>query len=83
LVIHVIRTGKIPFLESKPSQLLIFTSLYIVTLGIVIPFTPLGRYFNFVLPPAPYFLMLLFIIISYLLLAQKVKMWFIKRYGYE
>jgi Mg2+-importing ATPase len=83
LVIHVIRTGKIPFLESKPSQFMIFASLYIVTIGIVIPFTPLGRYFDFVLPPGSYFLVLLFIIISYLLLAQKVKMWFIKRYGYE
>jgi len=83
LVIHVIRTGKIPFLESKPSQFLVFTSLYIVTLGMVIPFTPLGRYFNFVLPSGFYFLILLFIIILYLILAQKVKMWFIKRYGYE
>jgi len=83
LVIHVIRTGKIPFLESKPSQFLIFTSLYIITLGIVIPFTPLAKYFEFVLPPAGYFLLLLFIILLYLLLAQKVKMWFIKKYGYE
>jgi len=83
LVIHVIRTGKIPFLESKPSQFLIFTSLYIITLGIIIPFTPLAKYFKFVLPPAGYFLLLLFIILLYLLLAQKVKMWFIKKYGYE
>jgi Mg2+-importing ATPase len=83
LVIHVIRTGKIPFLESQPSQFLIFTSLYIITLGIIIPFTPLAKYFKFVLPPAGYFLLLLFIILLYLLLAQKVKMWFIKKYGYE
>ncbi len=51
LVIHIIRTGKIPFIESKPSQFLLFTSIYIATLGFVIPFTPLGRYFGFVPPP--------------------------------
>ena len=39
LVIHIIRTGKIPFIESKPSQFLMFTSIYIVTIGLVIPFT--------------------------------------------
>ncbi|HXK44712.1 MAG TPA: magnesium-translocating P-type ATPase, partial [bacterium] len=42
LVIHVIRTGKKPFIESKPSPFLIFTSIYIVTVGLFIPFTPLG-----------------------------------------
>ena len=83
LVIHIIRTGKIPFFESKPSQFLVFTSLYIITLGVFIPFTPLGKYFSFVVPPASYFLVLLLIITFYLLLAQKVKVWFIKKYGYE
>ena len=83
LVIHVIRTGKIPFIESKPSQFLAFTSIYIVTLGLIIPFTPLGGYFKFVIPPASFFAVLAVIIISYLFLVQLVKSWFIKRYGYE
>lgn len=83
LVIHVIRTGKIPFIESKPSQFLAFTSIYIVTLGLIIPFTPLGGYFKFVIPPASFFAVLAVIIVSYLFLVQLVKSWFIKRYGYE
>jgi Mg2+-importing ATPase len=83
LVIHVIRTGKIPFIESKPSQFLAFTSIYIVTLGLIIPFTPLGGYFKFVIPPASFFVVLAVIIISYLFLVQLVKSWFIKKYGYE
>lgn len=83
LVIHMIRTGKIPFIESKPSQFLIFTSIYIVTIGLVIPFTPLGKYFGFVTPPPPYFILLFFIVGCYLFLVQVVKSWFIKRFGYE
>jgi Mg2+-importing ATPase len=83
LVIHIIRTGKIPFIESKPSQFLIFTSLYIVTIGLILPFIPLGKYFGFVQPPPLYFLALFIIVAVYLCLVQFVKNWFIKRYGYE
>jgi P-type Mg2+ transporter len=83
LVIHIIRTGKIPFIESKPSQFLMFTSIYIVTIGLLLPFLPLGRHFGFVAPPMSYFAALLIIVSSYLLLVQVVKTWFIKKYGYE
>ena len=83
LVIHIIRTNKIPFIESKPSQFLIFTSIYIVTIGLVIPFTPLGQNFGFVMPPASFFLVLPLIIATYLFSVQIVKNWFIKKYGYE
>jgi len=83
LVVHIIRTGKIPFIESKPSQFMMFTSIYIVTIGIFIPFTPLGKYFSFVQPPPLYFLALAVIITLYLFSVQFVKKWFIKKYGYE
>ncbi|MDD5692561.1 MAG: magnesium-translocating P-type ATPase [Candidatus Omnitrophica bacterium] len=83
LVIHVIRTGKIPFIESKPSQFLMFTSVYIVTIGLVIPFTPLGHYFKFVTPPPAFFAALLIIVTAYLFTVQFVKSWFIRKYGYE
>ncbi|MGA2915932.1 MAG: magnesium-translocating P-type ATPase [Sedimentisphaerales bacterium] len=83
LVIHIIRTGKIPFIESKPSQFLLFTSIYIVTIGLIIPFTPLGRYFKFVAPPWSYFLVLILIVTAYLFTVQIVKKWFMKKYGYE
>ncbi|MDO8662658.1 MAG: magnesium-translocating P-type ATPase [Candidatus Omnitrophota bacterium] len=83
LVIHIIRTGKIPFIESKPSQFLIFTSIYIVTIGLVLPFIPLGHYFRFVVPPPLFFVALFIIITAYLFLVQFVKSWFIKKYGYE
>jgi len=79
----VIRTGKIPFLESRPSRFLILTSIFIVTVGIFIPFSPLAKPFGFVAPPPLYFVILFFMVITYLLLVQVVKTWFIKKYGYE
>ncbi len=83
LVIYIIRTGKIPFVESKPSKFLVFTSLFIISLGILIPFTPLASPFKFVIPSGAYFIGLLFIVIIYLLTVQLVKSWFIKKYGYD
>jgi len=83
LVIHIIRTGKTPFIESKPSQFLMFTSIYIVTIGLIIPLTPLGKFFGFVTPPPTYFIALFFIVVTYLFLVQIGKKWFIKKYGYE
>jgi Mg2+-importing ATPase len=83
LVIHIIRTGKVPFLESRPSQFMIFTSIYIVTIGLILPFLPLGKYFGFVQPPPLYFVALALIVPSYLCMVQFVKSWFIKRFGYE
>ena len=81
LVIHIIRTAKIPFLESKPSRFLVFTSLVIVMLGIAIVFSPFAHGFGFVRPPAVYFVALFIMIIAYLFLVETVKRWFVKRYG--
>lgn len=83
LVIHIIRTGKIPFFESRPSRFLTLASILIVATGIAIPFSPLAAAFGFVRPPRLYFLILLVIVLVYLLMVQLVKSWFIRKYGYE
>jgi len=83
LVIYIIRTGKIPFIESRPSKLLMLTSISIVTAAILITFSPLAKSFGFVALPPLYFKILFFMVVTYLLLVQFVKSWFIKRYGYE
>ena len=83
LVIHVIRTSKVPFLESRPSQFLVFTSIYIVSAALVLPFLPLGASFKFVMPPATFFVALVLIVGAYLLAVQWMKNRFIRKYGYE
>ena len=47
LIIHVIRTNKIPFLQSRPSAFLMLTSVAIMAIGVALPFTALGRYLGF------------------------------------
>ncbi len=83
LIIHVIRTGKIPFIESRPSKFLVMTSIAIVTIGIILPFSPLAKSFGFVAPPPLFFLLLFIMVVTYMLLVQVVKTWFVKKFGYD
>ncbi|MFH2068580.1 MAG: magnesium-translocating P-type ATPase [Candidatus Omnitrophota bacterium] len=83
LVIHVIRTGKVPFLESRPSRFLILTSILIVSIGMIIALSPVAKFFGFVTPPASYFAILFLIVITYLFMVQGVKTWFVRKFGYD
>ncbi len=83
LVIHVIRTSKMPFLESWPSKLLALASIFIIIVGFSIALSPVGVWFGFVNVPNAYFGALLVIVSAYLVLAQVVKRLFVKRYGYS
>lgn len=72
LVLFVIRTGGNP-LRSRPSLPLTITTLLVVMAGIVLPFTPLGGALGFTPLPAKYFLFLLGMTVTYLLLVEVVK----------
>ena len=82
-VIYIIRTQKIPFLESRPSRTLLLSTLSIVAVGCLIPFTPIGAFFKFVPLPPLFFLILAGMAVAYLLLAQFVKSIFIRKYGFD
>ena len=82
IVIHIIRTAKVPFLESRPSTFLMLMSLFIITVGFALPFSPLARYFGFVRPPPALLIAILGIVAGYLLLVQLVKSWYVRKYGY-
>ncbi|MBS7658168.1 magnesium-translocating P-type ATPase [Candidatus Bathyarchaeota archaeon] len=83
LVIFAIRTKKSPFWKSKPSRLLFFSSISIITFALIIPYTPLGEIFRFVKPPATFYIALAAILGAYVALAEIIKSWFYKRYGYR
>ncbi len=72
LVLFVIRTGGNP-LRSRPSVPLTITTLLVVVVGIVLPFTPLGGVLGFTPLPAKYFLFLFGMTVTYLLLVEVVK----------
>ncbi len=80
VVVYVIRTKKIPFIQSRPSKLLVFTTLLILSVGIIIPYTKLAGFFGLVRPPALYFWLLAGMMVVYLFLVQIVKNWFIRRF---
>ena len=80
LVVYVIRTGKIPFVESRPSLPLVVTTIVICTMAILLPYIALGEYFQMVPLPAMYWIGILILIPSYLLLTQFAKTWLIKRW---
>jgi len=81
LIIHVIRTNKLPFIQSRASKALIFTSLLIVAVGAWLPYSPLAGARGFVPLPPLYWLLLLGMLVCYVLLTQLVKTWFIRRFG--
>jgi Mg2+-importing ATPase len=72
LVLFIIRTGGNP-LRSRPSLPLTITTLLVVVIGIVLPFSPLNRALGFTPLPALYFLFLLGMTVTYLLLVEAVK----------
>jgi Mg2+-importing ATPase len=78
-VIYIIRTKKIPFLQSSPSKLLIFNTLVAVAIAWVIPVLPFAKFFN--LQPLPLWVIgtLFGFVLLYLLLVEFVKRWFFRR----
>jgi Mg2+-importing ATPase len=81
LIIHVIRTKKIPFLQSRASKALIFTSLAIVAVGAYLPYSPLASLLGFTPLPWSYWLWLLGMLVIYILLTQVIKTWFYRKFG--
>lgn len=80
LVIHLIRTRKIPFIQSTASKPVLLMTLIIVLIGIFIPFTKFGASIGFVPLPAVYFPWLIATLVAYGVVVQLVKTWFIKRF---
>jgi Mg2+-importing ATPase len=81
LIIHVIRTNKIPFIQSRASWPLIFTSIIIVAVGAWLTVSPLAETLGFVALPPLYWLILAGLLVCYVLLTQVVKTWFYRRFG--
>ena len=81
LVIYMIRTAKIPFIESRPSKqvfLLTFSSIIILS---IVPFTNLGHHLGFVSLPKTYFVFLVPCIFAYILLVTLLKKVYIRKFG--
>ena len=81
LIIHVIRTDKIPFLQSRASWPLIVGSVAVVVLGVWLTVSPFAGTLGFAALPPRFWLFLCVTMVAYAALAQAVKSWFVRRFG--
>ncbi len=83
LIVHIIRTGKIPFVQSRAALPLLLMTAAVMLVGMYIPFSPLAHVIGLQPLPGSYFAWLAGILFAYALLTQWVKVWFIRRFGFN
>lgn len=81
IIIHMMRTERIPFIQSRPSAAVLLFTVLAVILGTILPFTPIGGYLEMTSLPVIYFPWLAVTVISYVLLIQVIKKIYINKYG--
>ena len=81
LIVHMIRTRRIPFFQSTAAKPLMIMTMVIMAIGIAIPFSPFGAYIGLVPLPLSYFPWLFGILGCYCVLTQLIKTWYIRRFG--
>ena len=79
LIIHIIRTNRIPFFQSRASWPLTVTTVVIMAFGAWLPFSPLGPAFGFTPLPPLYWPLLAVTLLGYVLLTQTVKTWLFRK----
>ncbi len=83
LIVHMIRTRRIPFIQSRPAWPLAVMTLLIIGTGIGLTFSPLDGFLQLQALPLSYFPWLIAILGSYMLLTQAMKGFFARRYGWQ
>ncbi|AFY18782.1 magnesium-translocating P-type ATPase [Pseudomonas sp. UW4] len=83
LIVHMIRTPKIPFLQSRAAMPLLVMTGLIMAVGIFLPMGPLAHYFKLQALPSMYFVFLPVILLAYMALTQAVKGVYIRRFGWQ
>ncbi|MDD5210192.1 MAG: magnesium-translocating P-type ATPase [Elusimicrobiales bacterium] len=81
LIVYIIRTKKIPFLESVPSLPMVFATVMAVTIGVFLPHTHFADKLGFVPLPGVYWLWLGGFLLLYAVLTHNVKVWFYRKFG--
>ncbi|ENV79415.1 MULTISPECIES: magnesium-translocating P-type ATPase [Acinetobacter] len=83
LIVHMIRTKKIPFIQSCAATPLVVMTIIISAIGIFLPMGPLAHYFKLEALPLTYFLYLPCILLAYMCVTQWIKGIYIRRYGWQ
>lgn len=83
IIIHIIRTKKIPFIQSRASIPLMLSTIGVVLLGIVLPYSPYASSLGFVALPGAYWMYLVAMLVAYVAVTQLAKAWLIQRYAVQ
>lgn len=81
LIVHIIRTKRIPFFQSSASLPMILTTLIVMITGIILPYSPLAPYFGLVPLPNVYWLFIISFLLLYFVMAHCIKILFFKKFG--
>jgi Mg2+-importing ATPase len=76
LVVFLIRTRRVPFFRSRPSLAMIITPVTCAVVGALLPFSPLAHFLGFTTLPLSFFLILIGMIATYLVLVENAKIRF-------
>ena len=83
LIVHIIRTRKIPFLQSIASPFLLLTTAVVMAIGAWLPYSPFANYLGLVPLPGIYWLWILLFLVCYSILTHFVKVSFHKKHGID
>lgn len=83
LIVHMIRTRRVPFIQSRAAWPLIMMTIMVILVGIALPFSPLAEYLQLQSLPLSYFPWLIAILAGYMALTQMVKGFYSRRYGWQ
>jgi Mg2+-importing ATPase len=83
LIVHMIRTRKVPFIQSRAGWPLIIMTVLIVAIGIALPMSQAAGSVKMEALPGLYFFYLAGIILCYMLLTQAMKGFYTRRYGWQ
>ncbi len=83
LIVHMIRTQKLPFVQSRPAAPLLLMTIAVVAFGMLIAVGPMAHVFKFASLPLAYFPWWAAMVGGYIVLTQVVKAWYLRRYGWQ
>ncbi|HXY20668.1 MAG TPA: cation transporting ATPase C-terminal domain-containing protein, partial [Gemmatimonadales bacterium] len=83
LIVHIIRTRRIPFVESRASLPMTLTTLAVMGIGAWLPYSPFAAALGLVALPSVYWAWVAGFLLTYAALTHVVKTWFMRRFGAE
>lgn len=83
LIVHMIRTPRLPFVQSLAAPALLVMTGVIMLIGVLLPMSPLAGYFKLQALPAGYWPFLVAILLGYAILTTLLKRFYIRRFGWQ